>query len=67
MNDMADPQSNRRVRLGTGILRNRLSITDAVDRARAELELTSYRLIELRRVGLPGLPCRPQAGGQRGR
>lgn len=40
--------------LETGILRNRLGITDAVELAQAESELTSYRLIELRRTDLPG-------------
>ncbi|MGH3768471.1 MAG: Fic/DOC family protein [Pseudonocardiaceae bacterium] len=37
-----------------GVLRNRLGITDAAELAQAESELTSYRLIELRRTGLPG-------------
>jgi cell filamentation protein len=40
--------------LGTGVLRNRLGITDAAELAQAESELTSYRLIELRRTGLSG-------------
>ncbi|MGH3819378.1 MAG: Fic/DOC family protein [Pseudonocardiaceae bacterium] len=40
--------------LETGILRNRLGITDATELAQAESELTSYRLIELRRTSLPG-------------
>jgi len=40
--------------LETGVLRNRLGITDAAELAQAESELTSYRLIELRRAGLPG-------------
>jgi cell filamentation protein len=41
-------------RLETGVLRNRLGITDAAELAQAESELTSYRLIELRRTDLPG-------------
>jgi cell filamentation protein len=40
--------------LETGVLRNRLGITDAAELAQAESELTSYRLIELRRTDLPG-------------
>lgn len=40
--------------LETGILRNRLGISDAAKLAQAESELTSYRLIELRRTDLPG-------------
>lgn len=38
----------------TGVLRNRLGIIDAAELAQAEAELTSYRLIELRRTDLPG-------------
>jgi cell filamentation protein len=40
--------------LQSGVLRNRLGITDAAELARAEAELTSYRLIELRADPLPG-------------
>lgn len=40
--------------LRSGVLRNRLGITDAAELARAEAELTSYRLIELRARPLPG-------------
>lgn len=40
--------------LETGVLRNRLGITDAVELAQVESELTSYRLIELRRTDLSG-------------
>ena len=40
--------------LRSGVLRNRLGITDAAELARAEAELTSYRLIELRTRPLPG-------------
>ncbi|MGB6162658.1 MAG: Fic family protein [Pseudonocardiaceae bacterium] len=40
--------------LDTGVLRNRLGIADAAELAQAESELTSYRLIELRRTGLSG-------------
>lgn len=40
--------------LQSGVLRNRLGITDAGELARAEAELTSYRLIELRASPLPG-------------
>jgi cell filamentation protein len=40
--------------LRSGVLRNRLGITDAAELARAEAELTSYRLIELRAHPLPG-------------
>ena len=40
--------------LRSGVLRNRLGITDAAELARAEAELTSYRLIELHARPLPG-------------
>lgn len=40
--------------LEAGVLRNRLGITDAVELAHAEAELTSLRLIELRHDPLPG-------------
>jgi cell filamentation protein len=40
--------------LSTGVLRNRLGITDPAELARAEAELTALRLVELRRVALPG-------------
>jgi cell filamentation protein len=40
--------------LQSGVLRNRLGITDAAELAHAEAELTSYRLIELRTSPLPG-------------
>jgi cell filamentation protein len=40
--------------LQSGVLRNRLGISDAAELARAEAELTSYRLIELRTQPLPG-------------
>lgn len=39
--------------LQSGVLRNRLSITDAAELAHAEAELTSYRLIELHAHRLP--------------
>ncbi|WP_051581817.1 Fic/DOC family protein [Pseudonocardia acaciae] len=38
----------------TGVLRNRLGITDPAELARAEAELTALRLVELRRTPLPG-------------
>jgi cell filamentation protein, protein adenylyltransferase len=40
--------------LQSGVLRNRLGITDAGELARVEAELTSYRLIELSLDPLPG-------------
>jgi cell filamentation protein len=40
--------------LQTGVLRNRLGITDKTELAQAEAELTSYRLIELQLNPLPG-------------
>jgi cell filamentation protein len=40
--------------LQTGVLRNRLEITDRAELAQAEAELTSYRLIELQLNPLPG-------------
>ncbi|QYN41158.1 Fic family protein (plasmid) [Pseudonocardia sp. DSM 110487] len=40
--------------LQSGVLRNRLGITDKAELAQAEAELTSYRLIELRLNPLPG-------------
>lgn len=40
--------------LETGVLRNLLGLTDPVDLATAESELTSYRMIELRDHPLPG-------------
>lgn len=38
----------------TGVLRNLLGISDADELARAESDLTSYRLVELREAYLPG-------------
>lgn len=38
----------------TGLLRNRLGITDPAELARAEAELTALRLVELRRTPVPG-------------
>lgn len=38
----------------TGVLRNRLGITDPAELARAEAELTALRLVELRRTPVPG-------------
>lgn len=40
--------------LRSGVLRNRLGITDAAELAGAEAELTGYRLMELRTRPLPG-------------
>lgn len=40
--------------LATGVLRNRLGITDPDELARAEADLTALRLVELRRSPLPG-------------
>lgn len=40
--------------LSTGVLRNRLGLTDPAELARAEAELTALRLIELRQHPLPG-------------
>lgn len=40
--------------LQTGVLRNRLGITDKAELAQAEAELTGYRLIELQLNPLPG-------------
>ena len=40
--------------LATGVLRNRLGITDPGELAQAEAELTALRLIELRQAPLPG-------------
>lgn len=41
--------------LDTGVLRNRLGITDPAELAQAEAELTALRLVELRRRPLPGV------------
>jgi cell filamentation protein len=40
--------------LDSGVLRNRLKITDRAELARAEAELTGLRLFELQAVDLPG-------------
>lgn len=40
--------------LDTGVLRNRLGITDPAELSRAEAELTALRMIELRRFPVPG-------------
>ncbi|WFG47200.1 Fic family protein [Pseudonocardia alni] len=40
--------------LATGVLRNRLGITDPDELGQAEAELTALRLIELRQAPLPG-------------
>uniref|UniRef100_UPI003F497525 Fic/DOC family protein n=1 Tax=Pseudonocardia sp. CA-138482 TaxID=3240023 RepID=UPI003F497525 len=40
--------------LTTGVLRNRLGITDPAELAMAEAELTALRLVELRRSPIPG-------------
>lgn len=40
--------------LDTGVLRNRLGITDRAELARAESELTGLRLVDLERTDLPG-------------